>query len=153
MDGYEFRKFSWFAFTASAIFIHCVHAKVDRNCCQVSVGGVLRVQWLGPTIRALLFALGAMPHFRLCLSADSAMGVPKDILQGIRVAWLQHDEAQSHRPWIWCFEFRSFVRSRRTDCRSANTRPSRGVRRASIARRAACAGIDLKGWPRAGRSF
>lgn len=49
--------------------------------------------WRVETIRPLLYAWGALPNVRLWLSADRSSGLPTDVPPGIRVAWLQVDEA------------------------------------------------------------
>lgn len=48
--------------------------------------------WRIEKIRPLLYAFGALPNVRLWLSADSDTGQPVDVPEGIRVAWLQHNE-------------------------------------------------------------
>lgn len=48
--------------------------------------------WRVETIRPLLYAFGALPNVRLWLSADVSSGLPPDVPEGIRVAWLQTDE-------------------------------------------------------------
>jgi hypothetical protein len=49
--------------------------------------------WRTEAIRPLLYAWGSLPNVRLWLSADRDSGIPRDVPEGIRVAWLQVDEA------------------------------------------------------------
>jgi hypothetical protein len=48
--------------------------------------------WRVEKIRPLLYAFGALPNVKLWLSADKDSGLPADVPEGIRVAWLQVDE-------------------------------------------------------------
>jgi hypothetical protein len=49
--------------------------------------------WRVEKIRPLLYAFGALPNVRLWLSADRESGLPENVPQGIRVAWLQDTQA------------------------------------------------------------
>jgi hypothetical protein len=53
--------------------------------------------WRVEKIRPLLYAFGALPNVKLWLSADKDSGLPADVPEGIRVAWLQVDE----QPPLW----------------------------------------------------
>lgn len=48
--------------------------------------------WRIEKLRPLLYAFGALPNVRLWLSADRDSGLPENVPEGIRVAWLQVDE-------------------------------------------------------------
>lgn len=49
--------------------------------------------WRVEKLRPLLYAFGALPNVRLWLSADKDSGLPENVPPGVRVAWLQVDEA------------------------------------------------------------
>lgn len=48
--------------------------------------------WRVEKIRPLLYAWAALPNVKLWLSADKDSGLPQDLPEGVRVAWLQDTE-------------------------------------------------------------
>lgn len=66
--------------------------EIAVRCPNVRMFGYSR-SWRCDNIRPLLYAFGALPNVRLWLSADRDSGLPPEVPQGIRVAWLQVDEA------------------------------------------------------------
>jgi hypothetical protein len=51
--------------------------------------------WRVPAILPALVELAAVPNFRLWFSADADTGMPPEVPPGVRVAWLQEDEADA----------------------------------------------------------
>ena len=65
-------------------------ARVARNCPWVTFYAYTR-SWQLPGLRAELVGLAALPNVRLWYSADQDTGMPSDLPEGVRVAWLQED--------------------------------------------------------------
>jgi hypothetical protein len=67
--------------------------RVARNCGNVIFYSYTR-SWRLPGLRVELERLAALPNVRLWYSADTDTGMPTDLPEGVRVAWLQeqHDD-------------------------------------------------------------
>lgn len=67
--------------------------EIAARCPNVTFFGYSR-SWRVDTIRPLLYAFGALPNVKLWLSCDRDTGVPQDVPERIRIAWLQDQESQ-----------------------------------------------------------
>jgi hypothetical protein len=62
--------------------------------------------WRVPQIVPYLRAFAALENVRLWYSADCVTGYPDDVPEGVRIAWLQHDEQVPHADADLIFQVR-----------------------------------------------